>query len=155
MKSKNLIIYIGIAVIVLIGLVLFFLLGKKTTAPVAQTPSEEVVTMMKPEEIGLSLTALTDNTKVMFEVANTKNISGIEYSLTYFAKVNNQDVERGANGSIEIKQAGQSVSREITLGTCSDVCHYDEDVSNIKLILKVTKTDGTTSQVEQVLELEQ
>ena len=53
----------------------------------------------------------------------------------------------------EIK-SGKPFTQEIVLGTCSDVCHYDEEVSNIKLILKVTKIDGTIARVEETLELE-
>lgn len=153
MKNKNLMISIVVGLAVLIGagiLILFF--GKKTPAPVAQAPVEEVVSTMKPEEIGLSLTASSDNKKVIFEVTNTKNIAGIDYELDYTSKGN---IPRGVIGHIDIKQAGKTISQEITLGTCSDVCHYDQDVANIKLILKVAKTDGSTSQVEKTLTLAQ
>lgn len=152
MKNKNLIVLIVIGLIILVGggfLVLSS--GKKAApAPVEQVPAEEKVTMMKPEDIGLSLTASTDNKKVILEVANTKEITGLDYELSYTSK---GDIPRGVIGHIDVKQSGKSVRQEITLGTCSDVCHYDQDVSNIKLILKVVKTDGTTSQVEQSLEL--
>ncbi len=33
-------------------------------------------------------------------------------------------------------------------GTCSDVCHYDKDVTDVKLIVKVTKMDGKVYQAE-------
>jgi len=33
-------------------------------------------------------------------------------------------------------------------GTCSDVCHYDSGVTDIDLIVKITKTDGKIYQVE-------
>ena len=107
---------------------------------------------MKPADIGLTLTASADNHKVILAVANTKNIASLDYELSYTSQ---GDIPRGVIGNIKIKTAGQSVSQEITLGTCSDVCHYDVGVSNIKLTLKVVKTDGTTSQVEQSLDLTQ
>jgi hypothetical protein len=125
--------------------------GKKTApVPIAQVPSEEIISIIKPEEIGLSLTSSNDNKKVILEVANTKDISGLDYELSYTSK---GDIPRGVIGHIDIKVAGKPVTQDITLGTCSDVCHYDQDVSDIKLILKVTKTDGSTSQVEKSLEI--
>jgi len=152
MKDKKLIIFIAVGLVVLIGIGVLLFSGKKTSAPVEQVPSEETISTMKPEEIGLSLTASADNKKVIFEVTKTEGISGIDYQLSYTSK---GDIPRGAIGQIDMKQAGKTISKEITLGTCSDVCHYDQDVSNIKLILKVAKTDGSTSQVEKSLELSQ
>jgi len=138
-------------ILIAIGAFIFF--SKKTTpAPVAQTPSEETVLTINPEEIGLSLAASADNKKVILQVNNTTDISGLDYELSYTSK---GDIPRGVIGHIEVKQAGKKVTQEITLGTCSDVCHYDQDVSNIKLILKVTKMDGTTSQTQESLKLEQ
>lgn len=154
MKSKNLITFLVIGLVVLIGGGLLVLSSGKKAAPaqVEQIPAEEKVTIIKPEEIGLSLTASADNRKVILEVANTKDISGLDYELSYTSK---GDIPRGVIGHIDIKQAGKKALQEITLGTCSDVCHYDQDVSNIKLILKVAKTDGSVSQVEKSLELGQ
>lgn len=151
MKNKSLIILaIGLVTLLVGG---FFVLSSKKAAPapVAQTPSDEVISTMKPEEIGLSLRASADNREVIFEVSNTKDISGLDYELSYTSK---GDIPRGAMGQVSITQPGVKVSKKITLGTCSDVCHYDQEVSDIKLILKVTKTDGTTAQVEKSLVLE-
>lgn len=151
MKNKNLVIFLAVGLVVLIGGVLVLSSNKKAVpTQVEQAPQEEKISTIKPEEIGLSLMQSSDKRKVIFEIANTKDISGIDYELSYTSK---GDISRGVNGSIEVKQIGQPVKREIDLGTCSDVCHYDQDVSNIKLILKVAKTDGTTAQVEKSLEL--
>ena len=151
MKNKNLVIFLIIGLVVLVGGFLV-LSGNKKAAPVQvdQTAVEERITIIKPEDIGLSLTASADGKKVIIEVANTKGFVGLDYELSYTSK---GDITRGAIGKIDIKQPGKSVGLEIPLGTCSDVCHYDEDVSDIKLILKVSKTDGTVSQVSKSLEL--
>lgn len=152
MKDKKLILFLVVGAIVLIAagiLVLFS--NKKTPVPqMAKAPQEEQIVVIKPEDIGLSLEAALGNRKLILEVANTGNISGLDYELSYTSK---GDIPRGVIGHIDVKQPGNPVRQEITLGTCSDVCHYDEDVSDVKLILKVSKTDGTTSQVEQSLEL--
>lgn len=153
MNNKKLITFLAIGLVVLVGAgVLVLSSGKKTEAPVQQVqnvaPEDAKVSTIKPEAIGLSLTASSDGKKVILEVANTKGISGLDYELSYTSK---GDIPRGVIGHIDIKIAGKPVIQEITLGTCSDVCHYDQDVSDIKLILKITKTDGTTAQVEQSL----
>lgn len=151
MRNKNLVIFLVVGLVVLIGAGILVLSSNKKPASVAeQTSLEEKVAIIRPEDIGLSLTASSDNHKVTLEVTNTKDITGLDYELSYTSK---GDIPRGVIGHIDIKQTGKAVTQEITLGTCSDVCHYDQDVSNIKLILKVVKTDGTTSQVEKSLEL--
>lgn len=153
MNNKKLITFLAIGLVVLVGGSFLVLSGNKKAAPVqevAEIPAEEKVSAIKPEDIGLVLSAISNNRKVILEVANTKDIAGLDYELSYTSK---GDIPRGVIGHIDIKQAGKSVRQEITLGTCSDVCHYDEDVSDIKLILKVAKTDGTTSSVEKSLEL--
>lgn len=152
MKNKNLIIIlvIGLGVMIGGGILIFASGNKANPAPVVQAPSEEKISTIKPEEIGLSLTPVANGKELIVEVAKTEGISGLDYELSYTSK---GDVPRGVIGHIDIKVAGKTVTQKITLGTCSDVCHYDEDVSDIKLVLKVVKTDGTTSQVEQSLEL--
>lgn len=150
MKSKNLIIILAIGLVVLIGGFLVMSSNKKTEPVVEQAPMEEQVMTIKPEDIGLTLTASADNRKVIMEVKNTEGLTGLDYELSYTSK---GDIPRGVIGHIDIKQPGQSVRQEITLGTCSDVCHYDEDVSDITLILKVAKSDGSTASVQETLEL--
>jgi len=158
-KNKSVIIALIVVTIVIVGAIAFIALNKKTPAQVEQAPSEDQVTTIKPEDIGLSLVESSNNQKVTLEVANTKNISSLDYELSYTAKVLVsgvlQDVPRGAIGTINIKQTGKPVSQDITLGTCSDVCHYDQDISGIKVVLKVTKIDGSIAQVEKNLDSNQ
>lgn len=148
MKNKNLIIAILIILVVtvIMGTGTFLLLGKKSNKlPETDTEIEEQVKKISKDEIGLKLKMGSDGKRVVFEVGKTENIASLDYQLSYNSKDN---IPRGAIGHIEIKIKGQPVKKEIVLGTCSDVCHYDEDVSNIKLILKVTKLDGKIYQAE-------
>ncbi len=150
MNNKKLIILLAIGLVLLVGGGFLVLSGNKKAEPVVEKTSlDEQVTMIKPEEIGLTLSLSKDRKRVIIEIANTKDVSGLEYDLTYVSK---GDIAQGLNDTINIKRPGSPVKVERDLGTCSDVCHYDEDVSDIKLILKVTKTDGTISQVEKSLE---
>ena len=152
MNNKKLMTILAIGLVVVVGGGFLFLSSSKKASPVQvdQMPLEEKIMIIKPEEIGLSLTASNDNRKIILEVANTEGITGLDYELSYTSK---GDIPRGIIGHIDVKAAGKPVTQEIVLGTCSDVCHYDEDVSDIKLILKVAKTDGSVSQVSKSLEL--
>lgn len=151
MNNKKLITFLAIGLVVLVGAGALILSSNKKAEPVVeQAPLEEQISVIKPEDIGLVLTATSDNRKVILEVKNTKGLAALDYELSYTSK---GDIPRGVIGHIDIKEEGKPVRQEITLGTCSDVCHYDEDVSDINLILKITKTDGTASQTEKSLEL--
>lgn len=140
----------GIAVLVLAILIVggvFVLSSKKTSNSTQQATQEEQVLTLKPEDIGLELSLSDDSKKVTMTVTKVDGITSLEYQLLYNSK---GDVPRGVIGTIDIK--GDKIKKEIVLGTCSDVCHYDEDVSSIKVIVKVVKTDGKTYQVEKSLE---
>jgi len=154
MKNKNLAIVLTIGLLVLVGGA-YFVVSSKKEAPESITPEpqivpEEKINTLSADDIGLILTTGNNNRKVIMEVANIGDISSLDYELSYMSK---GDIPRGAIGHIDIKSKTRPVRQEIVLGTCSDVCHYDEDVSDIKLILKVAKIDGTISQVEKSLEL--
>ncbi len=148
-KNKNLLIGVAIAVLFLIVGGVVLLLGKKSSSvPTAQTTQEQQVSMLKPEDIGLTLTMGADGQRVVMKITKTNDIASVDYELSYTSA---GDIPRGAIGHTDVKVPGQSVSQEIVLGTCSDVCHYDKNVSNIKLVVKVTKTDENVFQVEQSL----
>jgi|SRR3989338_2867072 len=144
-NNRNLIIVGVIFLILMIGGGIFLATKKspKSTIPVVQ--SEEILTL-SPEDIGLSLTMGSDGKRVIMEITNTEGLTSIEYQLSYASK---GDIPRGVIGTIDVK--GSIIKKEIILGTCSDVCHYDQDVSDIKVILKTTKTDGKVYQVEKSL----
>lgn len=152
MNNKKLVTFLIIGLVVLIagGLLVLSSDKKEEPAPVKQAPIEEQISTIKPEDIGLVLTASSDNRKVILEVKNTQGLAGVDYELSYTSK---GDIPRGVLGHIDIKQEGKAVKQEITLGTCSDVCHYDQDVSGIKLIVKVTKLDNKVYSIEKSLEL--
>jgi len=155
MKNKNLIIgIIVICLVLFVGGGYFVLSSKKTStipAPsVVPQPPEETVDTLLPEDIGLSLTATPDNKKVIIQVTNIEDISSLDYELSYTAK---GDIPRGVIGQIDIKAKKSPVKQEIVLGTCSDVCHYDKEVSDIKLVVKVTKLDNKIYSVEKTLDI--
>ncbi len=131
---------IGLLAVVLIGS--FVLLRNSSSENPTDEPGfiEEEVPTISPDELGFSIELSSDGKKVILTVENTEDIEEINYELSYLAE---GDIPRGAIGDILIKNKGKAVTQQIDLGTCSDVCHYDKDVRDIKMIIKVTKSDGS------------
>lgn len=144
-NSRNLII-VGVIVLILLVSGGIFLATKKSAKPAVPVEQSEEILTLSPLDIGLSLTMGSDGKRVIMEITKIKGLTSIEYQLSYTSK---GDIPRGVIGTAEAK--GNTIRKEIILGTCSDVCHYDQDVSNIKVVLKVTKTDGKIYQVEKTL----
>ena len=151
MKDKKVLGLIGGVLIFLLGgYFLFFANKTSTKTPATQEFQQQEIPTISAEELGLSLTAGADKKRVIIEITKTSDLKFLDYELSYTSKGN---IPRGAIGQIEIKNPGKPIKQEIPLGTCSDVCHYDEGVSDIKLILKVTKDNGKVFQAEKRLEL--
>lgn len=131
-------------IVVVGGYFVFF--NKSATGP-SEQEEQEVILTLSAEEIGLTLEMGEDGKEVIMKVENVEDVTMIDYELSYTSE---GDIPRGAIGSVEV--TGEPIEKKITLGTCSDVCHYDEGVSDIKIILKVTKADGKVYQVEKSLE---
>ena len=150
MNKKLLIPIIVVVLLVLVGGVYLLNARKTSRIPTQVQPTIEVIPTIMPVDIGLTLKSILGGKKVVMTITNTKGITAVDYELTYTAK---GDILRGTNGHIDIKNQGQEVNEEIVLGTCSDVCHYDEGVTSVKLVAKITKTDGKVYQAEEKLDL--
>lgn len=147
-NNRNVFILIAFLVLVLIAGGVYLLLNKNTAKQLPVTV-QEAIPALDPQEIGLTLEMGKDGQRVIMKIEKTEDLETVEYQLSYNSE---GDIPRGAIGQLIIKNPGQPLTQEIVLGTCSDVCHYDKDVSNIKLVVKVTKTDGKVYQVEETLE---
>lgn len=151
--NKNLLVGLSLALLIVLGSGYYVLFANKPTVSEAPPPSpEETVLMLKPEDIGLTLTARSDKRAVKFEIAKSSDISSVEYQVTYTAE---GDIPRGAIGNIEVESGDEMIeSNYIDLGTCSsNKCKYDVVVSPVSLLLKITKKDGKVYQVEDSLSL--
>lgn len=144
MKNNKLIFLGGAIVIFLLVGGLVILSNKSTSKTTTPTIQEQSVPSISADEIGLTLKPGSDGHRVIMSVTKTSDITSLDYELSYTAKGN---LPRGAIGHVDVK-AGQAVSQEIYLGTCSDVCHPDSDVTDIKIIVKVTKSNGKIYQAE-------
>lgn len=145
MKNKNLII-VGVIVLILLVGGGIFLATKKSSKPTIPVQQSEEILTLSPDDIGLSLTKGKDENRVIMKVNKVDGIRVIEYQLSYKSA---GDIPRGVIGNVEA--TGNPIEKEIYMGTCSDVCHPDKEISDIKIILKITKTDGKIYQVEKSL----
>lgn len=150
--NKKILIPVIIVIVLIIGGGAYFVAGRTTGKELKepQAQQEIVIPTIAPSDLGLSLSSRADKKAIILEIDKIQDISVIDYELSYTSKGN---IPRGAIGHVEIKPTDTKIKKEIVLGTCSDVCHYDEGVSNIKLILKITKNDGKVYQTEQSFEL--
>jgi hypothetical protein len=127
--------------------------SKNTGEPVAQ--QNQVVPTLKPEDIGLTLSLITSgkfaNNGIDMKITNVSDISSVDYEMAYVSK---GDIPRGAIGHVDVID-GKVIDQQLPFGTCSDVCHFDQDVKDVKLTLKVTKTNGKAYQVEAPFQMPQ
>ena len=156
MKNPKIIGVVALLIIILGGAGYFvYAKNKIQEKPLAQNTvsnlEEPKVKEVKPEEIGLSLSARSDGKAVNMTINNVSGISSIDYELNYNAEGN---IPRGVIGSIEIKPSDSVIKRELLLGTCSrNVCKYDAGVTEVNLVLKLTYSNGEFGSVEQKLSL--
>lgn len=150
MKQKQLFIIIALVVVVgLLGGGGYVLYSRSSGPAPTPTPSEDaIVPTIAPEEIGLTLSAITSGRYadhgVEMKITKLADIASIDYELSYTSK---GGIPRGAIGHTDIKSGQSTLTQQLYFGTCSDVCHPDSDVSAVKVTLKVTKNDGKTYQV--------
>lgn len=150
-KNKNVLIA-GVIIFLLVIAAGYFLFFGKSSQNANQAtnaaPTEVPVLSLKPDEIGLTLVENAAGNRATMKITKTDDISSIDYQFTYNADVDGQSILRGTTGHADVKTPGQTISQEMIFGTCSDVCHYDKGVKDVKLIVKVTKTDGKIYQTE-------
>ena len=153
LKNKKAVIAAGIVVLILIfGLVLFLVSSKGSNSTTDQTanagPAQIPILILQPADIGLSFVPDSNMQKGTMTITKTSDITSVDYQLTYTAIVTGEPVARGTIGHVDVKTKGQEISQQMVFGTCSDVCHYDKGIADVKLIVKVTKTGGKIYQAE-------
>lgn len=155
LNKYKIIILLVLLVLILGGGSYYILIGSKSSSTNQTTqaiPTSEVIPTLNPEDLGLKLTARSDGKAVKFEITNIKDIESVEYELTYLAKGN---IPRGTIGTVEIKPTDTKIeTKYLDLGSCSSgKCKYDEGVTSVKLVLKITKKDGNVYSAEKSLDL--
>lgn len=142
MDKKRLIIAGVTVLILLVGGYLLLFAGKSSNQATTTPIVEQTIPTISADSIGLTLKPGSDSHRVIMTVAKTSDITSLDYELSYNAKGN---IPRGVLGHVDVK-SDQPATAEIYLGTCSDVCHPDSDITDIKIVVKVTKSDGKVYQ---------
>lgn len=157
MKDKKLVIISVVAILVILSGVFYFFstqnVSSKQTAVPVQVEDEVFPTIM-PSDIGLEFTATPDKRNVVVVIEKADDIEQIEYEILYDAFSEGNTVQQGLNGEIkkdQIKNGKIEVKR--ILGTCSTggKCRYDEGVTSSTIVMRVTKIDGKTYQLEKTI----
>lgn len=158
LKNKPLLLGL-IAVALVIGVAGFIFVQNLNGSKNVQTPqesTEEKAIEMTAEDIGLTLTPNSTNTEVIMEISDVSKFDSFEYEMNYDAEVDGEMVPRGAIGSGEVEAGETSITREITIGTCSaGKCKYDKGVKQISFIIRLNLKDGQTGIVKSDLTLEE
>ena len=109
---------------------------------------------LSPEDIGMEVTVRSDGRAIMFELTKARNIELVEYTIEYEKEIDGETVPEGIFGEMKIGEDGITKTDFREFGTCSSgKCRYDNVVSDIKIVLKVTKKDGKEYQVTKVVKL--
>ena len=157
--AKNKFVLIGaVVVLVILIAVYFFVFGKAKNETETKVPStvEEEAIVMQPEDIGLELSASKGNKEVEMKISDVSKFSSFEYEMNYDAVIDGETVARGAIGSGEVKSGDTSITRSITIGTCSaGKCKYDSGVTKVSFLRRLNLKTGETAIVQKDLILEE
>lgn len=70
----------------------------------------------------------SDRQALIVTISNLQKVNSVTYTLMY--QTDGED--QGVSGTLD-SSSGTSVTRELLFGTCSDVCRYHQNISNMKL----------------------
>lgn len=156
-KLKNKKLLSAAAVFLVLGVIggVFFL-NRHQNPPTTEENSliESNLPVLSPEEIGMVVTVRKDKKALMFELTKADDIKKVEYTIEYEKEIDGETVPEGIFGEMNIAEDGITKTDFREFGTCSaGKCRYDNVVSDIKIVLKVTKNDGKDYQVEKLVKL--
>lgn len=154
LKNKKLLAAVAaFLIVVVLGGVFFLSKHQSSQAPSGISQNSEIP-KLSPEDIGMVVTVRNDNKALMFELTKIGNIKHVEYTIEYDKEIDGEKVPEGIFGLMNIAEDGITKTDFREFGTCSSgKCRYDKVVSDIKIILKVTKKDGKDYQVEKIVKL--
>lgn len=152
LEDKKIQVAATVVVIVLLLVGVFLFLHKSPSKEKVIIPNQfstEELPKITPEDIGMVVTIRSDKKAVMFELKKAADIKHVDYEIRYNHIVDGEQVQEGILGIMNIAEDGITKTDFRTFGTCSATCRYDVGVSDVSIILKVTKNDGKQYQVEK------
>jgi len=103
--------------------------------------------LLRPKP-AINLTLSDDKKTVSFAIKNITNYLKFSYELTY----NSYNQPKGVIGSDVDLNGITEYTKQIDLATCSaDVCTYDKNVNNIKLVIILIDQHGKKTKLEKTL----
>jgi hypothetical protein len=162
--NKKIAIIIGALVLVLLlGGGAFVLTSKKGPTPTPTPEGQQTVGELSPDDIGLKLELRDDSKAVKFLADKLDDIAALEWEFYYDADVPASEripgeevgkVTQSFGGDVKLKSGQKTYESDYReLGTCSAKCRYDTGVEEVKILMKVTKKDGSLYQVEDSITL--
>lgn len=142
-------------ILIVLGAV-FFLTRRQEAPTIGPSPSSEGSDLLTltPEDIGMVVTVRPDKKALMFEITKAQDIKRIEYTIEYEKEIDGERVPEGIFGEMKISVDGITKTDYREFGTCSSgKCRYDNVISDITIILRVTKIDGKEYQVKKIVKL--
>jgi hypothetical protein len=79
----------------------------------------------------------SDRLALILTLSNLQKVNNATYTLTY--QTNGE--EQGINGTLD-SSSGSSATRILLFGTCSDVCRYHQNITNMKLEITSVLPNG-------------
>ncbi len=149
MKNKKVLIGAAIAVlIILLGGGAFFAMSKNAGSTSSITPQPTPIPSLSADELGITLTPSTSGPiaghGLVMKMTKLEGVTGVECELMYnYTYQSNQLQQDALCRKIEIKPGDKLIQQEMPFGTeSSGHYHFDIGVTNVKMIFKVTKSDG-------------
>ena len=156
LKNKKVIAAVAVFVVLIIAGGALFLFKNQSSS--GSTSDDLIATSdlpeLSPEEIGMVVTVRKDKKALMFELTKADDIARVEYTIEYEKDLDGETVPEGIFGEMNIGEDGITKTDFREFGTCSaGRCRYDNVISDITIVLKVTKKDGKEYQVTKIVKL--
>jgi hypothetical protein len=162
--DKKILIIVAVVVLLLIGGGEYLVMSKQGPTPTPAPGQGQVIGKLSPDEIGLKMVLSPDKKKLQIVVSKANDIKSLDYEVTYDADIPaSEQVEgeggetrttRGFSGDASLNGDNKYESKFFDLGSCSrNVCKYDTGVTEISVLMKVTKSDGKIYQVEDKIKV--
>lgn len=157
MNSRNkMLVALSVVLILLVGGGFYVLSNKSSKSDKTSLQDEikeESYQTLSPDELGLEFMLRSDKKAAKFSIVNAQDIELVEYQISYTKELNGEEIPEALIGEANKKPGEKKISIDYReFGTCSSgVCRYDKVIGKeVKLILKITKTDGSVYQAESL-----